>query len=157
MTVFEYVDLKDYIGTLFDRPVDVVTREGLKPYVRPRRDRRRDLCVLRRAKRSSPRYRASYRSGDPLHRRFGPRHVQGRPSGGFMRSRGALRSYQKPPRRLPNDLKARHPDTPAIAWRQMAAAGNVYRHDYEDVAAQFVWDTVAAGFCRPCARSSKRN
>ena len=21
-------------------------------------------------------------------------------------------------------------------------AGNVYRHDYEDVAAQFVWDTV---------------
>jgi predicted nucleotidyltransferase len=35
MTVFEYVDLKDYIGTLFDKPVDVVSREGLKPYVRP--------------------------------------------------------------------------------------------------------------------------
>jgi predicted nucleotidyltransferase len=35
MTVFEYLDLKDYIGTLFDKPVDVVTREGLKPYVRP--------------------------------------------------------------------------------------------------------------------------
>jgi uncharacterized protein with HEPN domain len=42
-------------------------------------------------------------------------------------------------RRLPDELKARHP---AIAWKQMAAAGNVYRHDYEDVAAQFVWDTV---------------
>jgi uncharacterized protein with HEPN domain len=42
-------------------------------------------------------------------------------------------------RRLPGDLKARHP---AIAWKQMAGAGNVYRHDYEDVAAQFVWDTV---------------
>jgi uncharacterized protein with HEPN domain len=42
-------------------------------------------------------------------------------------------------RRLPDDLKARHP---SIAWRQMAGAGNVYRHDYEDVAAQFVWDTV---------------
>jgi uncharacterized protein with HEPN domain len=42
-------------------------------------------------------------------------------------------------RRLPDDLKARHP---AIAWKQMAGAGNVYRHDYEDVAAQFVWDTV---------------
>jgi uncharacterized protein with HEPN domain len=41
--------------------------------------------------------------------------------------------------RLPEDLKARHP---AIAWKRMAAAGNVYRHDYEDVAAQFVWDTV---------------
>jgi uncharacterized protein with HEPN domain len=42
-------------------------------------------------------------------------------------------------RRLPDDLKARHP---AIAWKQMAGAGNVYRHDYEDVAAQLVWDTV---------------
>ena len=42
-------------------------------------------------------------------------------------------------RRLPDDLKARHP---SIAWRQMAGAGNVYRHDYEDVAAQYVWDTV---------------
>ncbi len=35
MTVFEYVDLKDYIAALFDAPVDVVNREGLKPYVRP--------------------------------------------------------------------------------------------------------------------------
>jgi uncharacterized protein with HEPN domain len=42
-------------------------------------------------------------------------------------------------RRLPPDLKARHP---SIAWRQMAGAGNVYRHDYEDVAAQYVWETV---------------
>jgi uncharacterized protein with HEPN domain len=24
----------------------------------------------------------------------------------------------------------------------MAGAGNVYRHDYEDVVAQLVWDTV---------------
>lgn len=43
-------------------------------------------------------------------------------------------------RRLPDDMKARHP---AIAWKQMAAAGNVYRHDYEDVAAELVWETVA--------------
>jgi uncharacterized protein with HEPN domain len=42
-------------------------------------------------------------------------------------------------RRLPNELKARHP---AIAWKQMAGAGNVYRHDYEDVAAHYVWNTV---------------
>jgi uncharacterized protein with HEPN domain len=31
---------------------------------------------------------------------------------------------------------------PSIAWKEMAAAGNVYRHDYEDVAASFVWVTV---------------
>jgi uncharacterized protein with HEPN domain len=42
-------------------------------------------------------------------------------------------------RRLPDDLKIRHP---AIAWKQMASAGNVYRHDYEDVLAQLVWDMV---------------
>ena len=42
-------------------------------------------------------------------------------------------------RRLPDDLKARYP---AIAWKQMAGPGNVYRHDYEDVAARYVWKTV---------------
>jgi predicted nucleotidyltransferase len=33
--VYEYVALKDYIAALFDRPVDVVSRDGLKPYVKP--------------------------------------------------------------------------------------------------------------------------
>ena len=42
-------------------------------------------------------------------------------------------------RRLPDDLKAWRP---SIAWRDMAGAGNIYRHDYEDVAAQQVWDAV---------------
>jgi uncharacterized protein with HEPN domain len=42
-------------------------------------------------------------------------------------------------RRLPDNVKARHPE---IAWKQMASAGNVYRHDYEDVAAGFIWETV---------------
>jgi uncharacterized protein len=35
MTVFDYVDLKDYIAALFREPVDVINREGLKPEVRP--------------------------------------------------------------------------------------------------------------------------
>jgi uncharacterized protein with HEPN domain len=42
-------------------------------------------------------------------------------------------------RRLSDGLKARHP---GIAWKQMAGAGNIYRHDYEDVAARRVWYTV---------------
>jgi uncharacterized protein with HEPN domain len=42
-------------------------------------------------------------------------------------------------RRLSRSLKERHP---SIAWKRMAGAGNVYRHDYEDVAANFVWHTV---------------
>ena len=32
--VFEYVGIKQYIADLFEGPVDVVDREGLKPYVR---------------------------------------------------------------------------------------------------------------------------
>ena len=35
VTLFDYVGLKDFIASLFDGPVDVVNREGLKPYVRP--------------------------------------------------------------------------------------------------------------------------
>ena len=33
--VWEYVGIESYIATLFDGPVDVVDREGLKPYVKP--------------------------------------------------------------------------------------------------------------------------
>ena len=36
VTMFDYVDIKDYIKGLFHEPVDVVNREGLKPFVRPR-------------------------------------------------------------------------------------------------------------------------
>jgi predicted nucleotidyltransferase len=35
LTVFDYAGLKDYIASLFDGPVDVVNRDGLKTYVRP--------------------------------------------------------------------------------------------------------------------------
>jgi uncharacterized protein with HEPN domain len=42
-------------------------------------------------------------------------------------------------RRLAPDLKARHPEQP---WDQIAGAGNIYRHNYENVAAGFVWRTV---------------
>jgi predicted nucleotidyltransferase len=35
MTVFDYVDLKEYIAGLFEEPVDVVNRDALKSYVRP--------------------------------------------------------------------------------------------------------------------------
>ena len=36
-------------------------------------------------------------------------------------------------RRLSDELKAWHPNIP---WKEMAGAGNVYRHAYEDVSAQ---------------------
>src|SRR5665213_1696161 len=42
-------------------------------------------------------------------------------------------------RRLPDDLKRRNP---SIAWKDMAGAGNIYRHNYEDVEARLVWDTA---------------
>jgi uncharacterized protein with HEPN domain len=42
-------------------------------------------------------------------------------------------------RRLPAELKARHP---SIAWNEMAAAANVYRHDYADVSARRIWATL---------------
>jgi len=33
--VHDYVGLKDFIAGLFDGPVDVVSRDGLKPYLKP--------------------------------------------------------------------------------------------------------------------------
>ncbi len=33
--VYEYVRVKEYIASLFEGRVDIVDREGLKPYVRP--------------------------------------------------------------------------------------------------------------------------
>src|ERR1039458_5580694 len=35
ITVFDDAGLKDYIGALFDGRVDVVNRDGLRPYVKP--------------------------------------------------------------------------------------------------------------------------
>ena len=35
ITVFDYVGLKEFIAGLFDSPVDVVSRDSLKPYIRP--------------------------------------------------------------------------------------------------------------------------
>lgn len=46
-------------------------------------------------------------------------------------------------RRLPDEIKARHPDIP---WKEMAGAGNVYRHDYEDVQLHLIWGTVQNRF-----------
>jgi uncharacterized protein with HEPN domain len=42
-------------------------------------------------------------------------------------------------RRLPDNIKARHP---TIELKEMAAAGNIYRHEYEDVAERRIWSTV---------------
>lgn len=57
----------------------------------------------------------------------------------FYAATRCLEIISEASRRLPDDLKARHP---SIAWREMAGAGNIYRHDYEDVAASYVWVTV---------------
>jgi uncharacterized protein with HEPN domain len=43
-------------------------------------------------------------------------------------------------RRLTASFKARHDDLP---WKQIAGAGNVYRHDYENVEAQVIWKTIS--------------
>jgi uncharacterized protein with HEPN domain len=42
-------------------------------------------------------------------------------------------------RRLSDELKARHTGIP---WREMAAAGNFYRHNYEDVTPSRVLKTL---------------
>jgi Protein of unknown function DUF86 len=50
-------------------------------------------------------------------------------------------------RRLPASLRDRHPELP---WRAIMGVGNVYRHDYDNLAEEFVWRTVNQSLSRRC-------
>ena len=43
-------------------------------------------------------------------------------------------------RRLPDDLKAQYPSIP---WSRIAAIGNVFRHEYDEVSPALVWEVVS--------------
>jgi len=51
----------------------------------------------------------------------------------------ALEIISEASRRLPQELRGRHPE---IDWVAVAAAGNVYRHQYEAEDATLLWHTV---------------
>lgn len=51
----------------------------------------------------------------------------------------ALEIISEATRRLPEEIYNRHPHIP---WAGIKGAGNIYRHDYEDVLESRVWETV---------------
>jgi uncharacterized protein with HEPN domain len=51
----------------------------------------------------------------------------------------ALEVISEASRRLPDSFKEKHPKIP---WKDIAGAGNVYRHNYEEVLETMVWQTV---------------
>ena len=51
----------------------------------------------------------------------------------------ALEIISEASRRLPDDLRDRHPQLP---WRSIRDVGNFDRHQYDSVAASYVWETV---------------
>jgi uncharacterized protein with HEPN domain len=51
----------------------------------------------------------------------------------------ALEIISEAARRLPDDLRDRHPTLP---WRAIMGAGNVYRHNYDNVLETYVWGTL---------------
>ncbi len=51
----------------------------------------------------------------------------------------ALEIVSEASRRLPDDVKDRHPEIDSVA---VAAAGNVYRHEYEGVDDTLLWHTI---------------
>ena len=54
----------------------------------------------------------------------------------------ALEIISEATRRLPGELKGRYPD---IDWAAVAAAGNVYRHEYEGIDEALIWYTARSG------------
>lgn len=51
----------------------------------------------------------------------------------------ALEIISEASRRLPDEIKARHP---ALDWTAIAAVGNIYRHEYETVDDALFWHTA---------------
>jgi uncharacterized protein with HEPN domain len=51
----------------------------------------------------------------------------------------ALEIISEASRRLPEELRDRHPELP---WREIRDAGNMYRHRYDNVVESIVWKTI---------------
>ena len=51
----------------------------------------------------------------------------------------ALEIISEASRGIDDDVKLRHPDLP---WSDIAGAGNIYRHDYDDVTEARIWTTA---------------
>ncbi len=57
----------------------------------------------------------------------------------FYAATRCLEIISEASRRLGPEIKDRQAH---IAWRKIAAAGNIYRHNYEDVQQNLVWSTI---------------
>ncbi len=53
----------------------------------------------------------------------------------------ALEIISEAARRLTPSMRDRHPELP---WRAIMGLGNIYRHDYDNVALEYVWRTIHA-------------
>jgi uncharacterized protein with HEPN domain len=51
----------------------------------------------------------------------------------------ALEIISEASRRLPDELRERHPHLP---WRSIRDVGKLYRHDYDNVLDSYLWATV---------------
>jgi uncharacterized protein with HEPN domain len=65
----------------------------------------------------------------------------------------ALEIISEAARLLPSELQARHPHLP---WRAIMGVGNIYRHNYDDVAEPQVWRTVRDSVSSLLAAISKQ-
>jgi uncharacterized protein with HEPN domain len=72
--------------------------------------------------------------------------VAGRDYPAFTKSRlhvyavtRALEIVSEASKRLPDEVRARHPRLP---WRDIRDVGNFYRHQYDNVTESYVWRTV---------------
>ncbi|MFY9640999.1 MAG: HepT-like ribonuclease domain-containing protein [Rhodomicrobium sp.] len=57
----------------------------------------------------------------------------------FYAATRCLEIISEASRRLGPEIQGRQAH---IAWRKIAAAGNIYRHNYEDVQQKLVWSTI---------------
>ena len=100
---------------------------------------RSDLCLLGGPHLALLDIRDSILLAREFHRWSFLRGIQARSRLHFFAATRALEIISEASRRLPDDLLERHP---ALPWRAIKDAGNMYRHSYDNVVETIVWKTV---------------
>ena len=145
----DLLDLQEELGSLLDRPINFAFGSEMRP-VAARLDRGRSDRDLLMAGKTPRLYLEHIREAIGLIEQYaGGRQRQDLDREPMLRQaiERNIEIISEASRRLPAAMKARHPEVP---WRDIAAIGNILRHEYPAVNRDIVWRIVTQDI-RPLA------
>ena len=140
LSLFGLMEVKEQAARILGRKTDIMTRDSIHKVLRARRSLRA-ASVLMAERSPAARLTDMVEAIDLIRDEMAGVTLDAfQPD---MRKRWLIERgieiISEASRRLPDELKARHPDIP---WRKVAGIGNVLRHNYEDIAAPVMWALV---------------